>query len=412
MIATGKRLANAVRGRPAVQLALQVGVSIALILLLLRVAGRADLAAALGRVRPGTVALAAGLYVAAWSLNAWRWQRLLGYLGVREPLGRLNALYFIGNFCSLFLPTSAGGDAYRVYEVARRGNSPLRVLLATLQERLMGLGMTMCVGLAATLYYRALLPPSLFWAAALLQGAGVLGVAALLYPGPALRLAGRLSRSRLAPAPLRRLPRTGPGARLANFLRPLREAAPMTARQILPVLALALVTFLLVAVLYGAVGRALGVRLGVPACWCHNMPHQAQPVRQSPGPPRRRGLRVVGRWPRHQHLVGGVEGECPVERHPRVALIDSIDVQRQQVCPLREAARREILDRQEGGSRRIQVRELVHDQRERVALPAPGATTESIRSGRLSTRRVAEAVDITNWWWSRTPARRSLPTSR
>jgi uncharacterized membrane protein YbhN (UPF0104 family) len=265
MIATAKRLASAAWARPAVRLAVQVGVSAALILMLLHVAGRADLAAALRRVRPGTVVLATALYAAGCSLNALRWERLLGYLGVREPLGRLNALYFIGNFCSLFLPTSAGGDAYRIYELSRRGRPPLRVLLATLQERLAGLGVTMCVGLGAVVLYRARMPASLVWGVLALQAAGVVGVAALLYPGPFLVLARRLWLSPLMPPALRRLPQTGPGARLVDFLRPLRDAAPMTARQVSPVLALALATFLLNALLYAAVGQSLGISLNLPA---------------------------------------------------------------------------------------------------------------------------------------------------
>ena len=243
----------------------QTAVSIALIVLLMRIAMKGNLSATFGLIRPRILLLAAGLYLAACSLNARRWQLLLRYLGINESLSRLNSLYFIGNFCSLFLPTSAGGDAYRIYEVARHRRSPLRVLLATLQERLTGLGVTVGVGLAVTLFYRDLFPDSLLWPVILVQSAGVLGVLILLYPGPFLNLARRAFLARVNPPVIQQLVRTSAVARVATFLRPLRESPPMTFSQVVPVLVLALVTFLLVALMYQVVGRSLGIDLSIPA---------------------------------------------------------------------------------------------------------------------------------------------------
>src|SRR5437016_4548394 len=117
------------------RVALQLGVSALLILLLVRVTHSDGLGPALASVRPGAVALAVGLYVLASLVNAGRWQLLLRHQGIDESLRELGVLYFIGQFCSLFLPTAAGGDAVRVYEVSRGGRSPWRALLATLQER-------------------------------------------------------------------------------------------------------------------------------------------------------------------------------------------------------------------------------------------------------------------------------------
>jgi uncharacterized membrane protein YbhN (UPF0104 family) len=99
---------------------LQALVSAAVLAVLLTAARRGDVLASLRELVPGAVAAAVGLQLAACVLNARRWQVLLGRLGVHERLGALTALYLIGQFFSLFLPTSAGGDAVRIYQVARR----------------------------------------------------------------------------------------------------------------------------------------------------------------------------------------------------------------------------------------------------------------------------------------------------
>lgn len=55
--------------------------------------------------------------------SAFKWQLLLGADGVRLPLKRLLGSYLIGSFFNLFLPSSIGGDAYRVIETRRHGGA-------------------------------------------------------------------------------------------------------------------------------------------------------------------------------------------------------------------------------------------------------------------------------------------------
>ena len=57
--------------------------------------------------------------VTTWGM-AWRWQILLASKGIREPLGWLTKLYFVGYAAGQVLPTSIGGDAVRIVEHARR----------------------------------------------------------------------------------------------------------------------------------------------------------------------------------------------------------------------------------------------------------------------------------------------------
>lgn len=277
MITSLRNACRKVMGRPLLRVALQALVSVLLIGLLVALARRGDLADNLAALRPEVVAAAAGLLAAAYVLNSWRWQFLLAHVGVREPLPRLTLLYFIGQFFSLFLPTSAGGDAYRVYEVSRNGRPLLRVFYATVQERLLGLGVVMLIGLVATVYYAALLPPSLGVAIVLVQAAGTAAVVALLYPGPLLALAarwrpfaGRVWAQRLSGSPL--------AERLASAARSLKEMPSLSPARCLLVVILAAAANLLGIASFVVVDRSLGLGVSfsayclvVPLVWVVRM---------------------------------------------------------------------------------------------------------------------------------------------
>src|SRR5205823_8992455 len=233
--------------RKRLRLIVQTVVSVALIAFLVHLGRHEHLLAAWAHIGPGGLLLAGGCFAVAAVLSARRWQLFLRYQSIREPLARLTELYCIGLFCSLFLPTAAGGDAYRVFEVSRRGWPTARVLLATLQERLLGLGATMLVGFAAALWFQALLPGDLLLTVLALFAAGVLGVTAVLYLGALLNKARRRFATSLRPG-LR-----GPEARVAAFLGPLCDAPILSLRQLPRVLALALGTFAAAVAMYAGV---------------------------------------------------------------------------------------------------------------------------------------------------------------
>ena len=73
-------------------------------------------------------------------LNSWKWQLLLAEDGIRLGLGTLLCSHLVGTFFNLFLPSSIGGDAYRVVDVARRGGSGTgaKSFAAVFAERLAG----------------------------------------------------------------------------------------------------------------------------------------------------------------------------------------------------------------------------------------------------------------------------------
>lgn len=85
------------------------------------------------------VALAALIVVSVPAINLPRWQALLEWLGHSLPKGALTRALYIGAFFNQVLPSSVGGDAWRIWFCMRSGVS-LGVATSTiLVERLAGL---------------------------------------------------------------------------------------------------------------------------------------------------------------------------------------------------------------------------------------------------------------------------------
>jgi uncharacterized protein (TIRG00374 family) len=121
------------------KVALQLGVSAALVGILLwqiDVSQTVDLVVSSS---PGYLAAALALWIGTTWLLAWRWQILLGSKGIHEPLGWLTKLYFVGYAAGQVLPTSIGGDALRIVEHARRRpHARAEAAGAVLMERVLG----------------------------------------------------------------------------------------------------------------------------------------------------------------------------------------------------------------------------------------------------------------------------------
>lgn len=68
-----------------------------------------------------------------------KWQWLLKALGVTESLSHLSILYLMGTFFNNFLPTMAGGDVVRVFQLTKKTSNPSAVIAATFAERFLGI---------------------------------------------------------------------------------------------------------------------------------------------------------------------------------------------------------------------------------------------------------------------------------
>jgi uncharacterized membrane protein YbhN (UPF0104 family) len=72
---------------------------------------------------------------------AWRWHRILGWMGASWPLKQALRWVFVGLFFSQALPTSVGGDAVRVWALHRHGLSKQLAFGSVAVERGSGLAL-------------------------------------------------------------------------------------------------------------------------------------------------------------------------------------------------------------------------------------------------------------------------------
>jgi glycosyltransferase 2 family protein len=144
---------------------------------------------------PGYLAAALAIFlVTTWGM-AWRWQILLASKGIREPLGWLTKLYFVGYAASQILPTSLGGDAVRIVEHGRRRPDVRgEAAGAVLMERVIGSAGTLilvAIGLAVAVgRYDDIAP--LVWLEVVLVAAMLVLAVLLFHPGAARQLQERV----------------------------------------------------------------------------------------------------------------------------------------------------------------------------------------------------------------------------
>ena len=116
----------------------KLAVMAGLLSLLYRHVDFAAFRAALAGLRWGWIPLIYALLLFNTALNSWKWGLLLKSDGIAIPLRSLMCSHLIGTFFNLFLPSSIGGDAYRVVDVGRRAGAGAKSFAAVFAERLMG----------------------------------------------------------------------------------------------------------------------------------------------------------------------------------------------------------------------------------------------------------------------------------
>ncbi len=111
--------------------------------------GRADWAMvgrAILRVPPPAVVAAFAVMMLSVTISTYKWRYLLGLHGVRYPFGALHRYYFVAVFFNNFLPTSIGGDSYRIYKTLENARSRPSSVIAVVMERLTGIVALLAIG--------------------------------------------------------------------------------------------------------------------------------------------------------------------------------------------------------------------------------------------------------------------------
>ncbi len=140
------------------------------------------------------------------TLSAFKWQQLLAIHGLQYRLGRLLRWYLVGTFLNHFLPTSIGGDGYRVYKTWHNGRGKACAVVAIVVERATGMAALFLLGYAAAIAtYLSQADP----VAGTIAAVGTIGLPLALCVALIairFRLLGALTQSRFWPARLTELP--------------------------------------------------------------------------------------------------------------------------------------------------------------------------------------------------------------
>jgi hypothetical protein len=195
------------------------------------------------------------IYVGTQIVSSLRWQLLARPMGFRAPLGRFIALYFVGMFFNLVLPTSVGGDVVRAWYLGRSNPGEMKpgrgvaAFGTVLLDRLSGLLMLLSLACVAVCFCPAEVAPWLPWTVWGLTAAAIasLGLLALL--------------ARM-PSPLQRFPRIN--AKITGLGRHLTEAVRLSVwdpKLLAATTLLSLVVQLANVVIVWMIGRGLGVEI-------------------------------------------------------------------------------------------------------------------------------------------------------
>lgn len=129
---------------------------------------------------PGLLLLGLLFQLASTLLASWRWKLVMQRLGFGQDFVFYLRSYFKGSFFNQGLPTSIGGDALRVLDVARTGHRKRDAFYGVAADRGLGLAGLLVFNLLALQANPDLLPHQVFLAINGLVSLGIAGFAVLI----------------------------------------------------------------------------------------------------------------------------------------------------------------------------------------------------------------------------------------
>ena len=136
----------------------KAAVSAVLLILLYRRVDLIALREQLRHAQPIWLALFFLLLAANTLISSLKWRLLLAADNLIQPLGRLFASHLTGSFFNLFLPSTIGGDAYRIADIGRHTSGTARTAASILADRLTGFLALALYGLVFSFVSRGAIP--------------------------------------------------------------------------------------------------------------------------------------------------------------------------------------------------------------------------------------------------------------
>lgn len=118
---------------------LKISVSIVLLTVILFKVDKKQLVQNISMMNPWFIPIIVGLIVLNYFVSSVRWKKLLIHSDTSHiSVKYLTSLYFIGSFFNNFMPTSVGGDVYKVVKLGKKLGNTTDAFTATFMERFTG----------------------------------------------------------------------------------------------------------------------------------------------------------------------------------------------------------------------------------------------------------------------------------
>jgi len=156
-------------------------VTVLMFVLILRTVEVGEVWDTLQRARPGFLVAALLSQFLATTVAAYRWYLVMRNLGFGQGPSFYWRSYFKGTFFNQGLPTSIGGDALRILDVAKLGFRKRDAFYAVFVDRVFGLVSLVFINLVALAATPALLPREVFYFIGLFGLAALSGFAIAMF---------------------------------------------------------------------------------------------------------------------------------------------------------------------------------------------------------------------------------------
>ncbi len=136
---------------PKLTLGIKAAVTVALVAFIVSRADWVSVGDTLKNADPVLIAAVFLLMVFCVCFSAYKWQKLLAIHGAHFKFRQLNRWYFVAMFFNNFLPTSIGGDGYRIWQTLDNQRSRTAAVVAVFAERLSGILTLLLIGFVGAL---------------------------------------------------------------------------------------------------------------------------------------------------------------------------------------------------------------------------------------------------------------------
>lgn len=147
--------------------------------------------------RVGVIAFAWILLVGGLTISAYKWQQLLLVHALRYRLALLVRWYLVAAFLNQFLPSSIGGDGFRIYKTWKNERAKSASVVAIVLERVTGMIALAILGVAASAVLYLQRGDGLAGVVAITGSLGLIAGLAIVFLAVRLRLFDRLARGRV-----------------------------------------------------------------------------------------------------------------------------------------------------------------------------------------------------------------------